>query len=436
LQTLIIDHLDADDLTDVRRNAKQLSPGLRQRFAQKIRECDAPGVCVAVYRGMFADYYRDELRRGAEIIARTEPEVKRGGGGGGGSPESKTAKAVVVAEEEEDEEENEKPPTTRDRSKCAAVCLTNTEAIETLLRAYMVDYDKIGGDRAPWPISRGAIVTFVLASDESVNGAATRVSLSLWRQYPGAPWRLTVQLQALKLNASGAFIRAKAGTGGATYRAADLNSSTWPEPSLIPPRASPSSLAHLRAFQLFMQEALSRALPPLPPTQQIASPSTSSSSSSVQPRSERKVAVAVESPTRDVSLVWNSALPTVFEFVASGDRVASEKLTRTFARVIAATAYAFASVVAIEPSVNHAVAASQTRGSYVSPVPRHIRLLRTAFPTLPIRVLYRGSGQGRVDAGSSAGPNSKSWRNSLSVPEMVGAAIAAGATDVAAVQLA
>lgn len=116
---------------------------------------------------------------------------------------------------------------------------------------------------------------------------------------------------------------------------------------------------------------------------------------------------------------------------------------RIFARVLAATAYAFATVVTIEPSAHHTVAVSETRDSYVSPVPRHIRLLRAAFPTLPIRVLYRREGRGRVHGLWSHGEAAKFWRNSLSVPEMVGVAaseavlgIGAGATDVAAVQLA
>ena len=125
----------------------------------------------------------------------------------------------------------------------------------------------------------------------------------------------------------------------------------------------------------------------------------------------------------------------IFEFAAPEGPTLSDAVTRMFARVIAATAYAFASVVTIEPTITHDISGTgQTRGSYVSPVPRHIRLLRDAFPTLPIRVLYRISGPSRVYAQSN-GAVSKTW-SSLSVPEMVGVAVAAGVTDVAAVRLA
>jgi hypothetical protein len=79
----------------------------------------------------------------------------------------------------------------------------------------------------------------------------------------------------------------------------------------------------------------------------------------------------------------------------------------------------------------------------VSPVPRHIRLLRDAFPALPIRVLYRGTGsvlyRGTGSSGyvlaKSSGAAAHS-RTNPTVPDMVESAVVAGVVDVAAVRLA
>ena len=417
LQDLVLAHFDIDELASARRNASQLVlSGLQSALARKIRACDTPGTCVAVYRGLYAEFYRQELRRedahaavaaadgGDEKKRAQSPEGKSGSG-------TETAGADVEAAENAD---------TRLARKCATVCLTGTEAIEALLRAYMTDTDRaFGGESAPWQEPTAIFVVFLQAATESVGGDPLRVQCRLVRRYSsshGSRWRMSVQLQIT-------------GTGPlAAYRAADLNAPVWLNPPR-PPSAAPSKTrAQLSAFGSFLRQVLERAEISPPP-----SSSSSSSSPSSSARSEQKVGADV-AVARAVTLDPSAEMSGLFDFVASGGPTTSAKATRAFARVLAATAYAFASVVTIEPSVNHVVTATQTRGSYVSPVPRHIRLLRDAFPTLPIRVLYRDSGQGRVYARSDDAA-SKTWRN-LSVPEMVGAAIAAGVTDVAAVRLA
>jgi hypothetical protein len=70
----------------------------------------------------------------------------------------------------------------------------------------------------------------------------------------------------------------------------------------------------------------------------------------------------------------------------------------------------------------------------VSPVPAHIWRLRRAFPTLPIRVLYRHTGVGRVFLPRPPRGNPVSWPTT-SVPKATRVAIEQGAADVAAVRL-
>jgi hypothetical protein len=78
----------------------------------------------------------------------------------------------------------------------------------------------------------------------------------------------------------------------------------------------------------------------------------------------------------------------------------------------------FASVLAAEPRVLPAT----TREAYISSLAEYVAELRRAFPTVPVRVLYRDSSGN----GSAVSP---------SVLEAVSRAAAAGATDVAAVRL-
>lgn len=106
------------------------------------------------------------------------------------------------------------------------------------------------------------------------------------------------------------------------------------------------------------------------------------------------------------------ARPHTFDFVPANDHgIASHQVTRAFARIVAATAYAFASVVTIEPRSRHYVkTGSDARHLGLSCTTTALRLLRDAFPTLPIRALYVGAIQKRMYAGWWPGP---------SVPEMV-----------------
>jgi hypothetical protein len=291
-----------------------------------------------------------------------------------------------------------------------------------LVRTYMVDWDTIGEERAPWQEQRGTICVFAQASNESVTGDAMRVSCSLHRSGDRGvwTWRFGLQMQVQRAGATTA------------YRAADLNARTWPDPLLNRTTASLTANAHLRAFRRFAREIMERASP------SISEPSIATPSSSLPPppppppppRTENKLAAG-----REVTLLPNSATSSVAEFVApDAGRIASPKVVRVFARILTAVAYAFASIATVEPTVNHHVAEAQKRDIYESPVPHQLGLLHRAFPMLPIRLLYRGSGQGRVYPSQNR-DESKSWP-SMDIHAMARVAkLVEGIPDVATVQL-
>ena len=154
LHDLVLAHFDIDDLAGARRDPTRfVLPALRRALDRKIRGCEAPGICRAVYRGRYAEFYGRELRRetahspppppppssklGDEKKRVRSPEARKvdsGDGDGGNDDDEKDAAKSVGA---------------RLARKCAAVCLTDTAAIETLLRAYTGDANRVGDDIAP-----------------------------------------------------------------------------------------------------------------------------------------------------------------------------------------------------------------------------------------------------------------------------------------------
>jgi hypothetical protein len=280
--------------------------------------------------------------------------------------------------------------------KYVNVCLTDTEGIEKLLRDYMIDFEKSAGN--PWQLDRGTVVQFAQAATESVTGDPVAVSFQLGRYYEpgGRQWRLELQIQMPTY-----FLPA--------YVSADRDATTWVDYLHTPTGATnKAKMPQMRALIRFLRDIFTRAAVP---------------------------SVSEHKDTENVTFETLPFQPNAFEFRAPRGRIASEDAIRVFARIVAAVAYTFASIVTIEPAENHSVGEKQTEEAYLSPIPTHIKRLRFAFPTLPIRVLYRRTGQGLVITPRPGGyANPRIWPT-LSVSEAVHIATTEGATDVAAVRL-
>jgi hypothetical protein len=404
LEALVLAHLDAEDLDVARRDTRQLPRGMRLALEQKIRECEAPGVCRATYRGLFERYYRRELDRDPLEKVDAKREVR--------APEEGDRDGTTAAGDRGGDRGAEDTDM-RNYDKCATACLTGTAAIENLVRAYMADYDADGRPTAaPWQELAGKILAFSQAATESVGGNSLNVVCRLTRHFYGPRhWRLIVSLQIFEPD----------------------------RPSYMP---SANARAQLRAFGSFMRRVLSQSSPLEPvsssPVGLLCWPSPPS-------RSQPELGIAAtpaavdDAKPRGVTLSWAPDTPGSFRFDSPFEaHDASAHAIRVFSRIIAALSYAFAGRLWVDPTINHQVPSTQTRDTYVSPVPRQLALLRGAFPTLPIRVLYRVAASptaGRVIASVGFGGPTRSWP-APTVPEMVRIAIAAGVTDVAAERIA
>ena len=391
LQTLVLEHLDLDDPAAVRRDTERLTPRLRQTFSVRLRACAAPGACAATYRALFSEHYRRESKRAAaaalELVGRAETK-----------------------DESHDDRDAERHLLPGQRV-CAQLCLVDTAAIESLLEDHMRDAADNG--KAPWQDFHGSLFNFLQPASESVTGDPTSVECRLiytgdYRPDVPAQWCLLLDIQVPTQMRP-------------VYDAADLRSLAWvaqAAPGDTPLADSPQT----RAVDGFMRDILERAALVVV----AAAGDESSRNSELAPIAEGKVVrdqapkVAVTAPAvSDPSSVALRRVKNRYEFAAPPGPVASSGATRVFARVLAALAYVFASVLTAEPRDLPGSEGRCGRNAYISSLTEYVTALRRAFPSVPLRVLYRDSDDGEPP----------------SVPEAVGLAAVADATDVAAVRL-
>jgi hypothetical protein len=394
LEDLVLEHLDARDIDRVRRGVSHVSTGLQDAVYRAVETCSSPGMCVTAYRTMFADYYAEALREDAE---KKSPKSKStsisGGHGGGGGDETKTerrqtrsSRGSPTKHERAEYADGEKGDMTGGRGlkrpeKCLTVCLTDTKDIETLIKNYMIDYNRIG-----------AWVKFAQAATESVSGDP--IAVSFYTKLYRGQWslELVIQMPPYILPA---------------YVATDRDAPTWTDPCKVyPGKFSKVDAPQMRALSHFMHDVLARS----------ALPSTNEHE---------------EDENVTLSVIAHS--PWMFEYHAPRDRIPSDHVIRVFARIVAAVAYAFASVVILQYNQTENVESTQTEETYRSPIPTHIEHVRRAFPTLPIRVLYYNTDEGRAVASHVGHSNPRTWPT-LSIPDAVRVAAASGVNDVVAVK--
>ena len=427
LADLVLEHLDAQDLDRARRDPTCLSPDIGRALHRLLDACTVPGACVRTYRALFTDHYGEALRDELAAVDKRREKKNDGdsGGGGGSGDETKRERvsplaSAILAESLADGAESRDAKMTavasRRPHKCATACLTDTQAIETLLKDYTVAYATRGG--SPWQEFRGTLFEFAQAATESVSGdpVAVRVALSYVSQYGvgrGADavenqWKLTVTVR-MPPHVLPAYV------------ASDRDSATWTD--YLHTRAGApnrSTDPAMRALGRFMRDILARA---------------ASSARELAPQEcETEGDEGVSLRCRPWGCCTDSTSPGEYAFYAPPGHVVSDDATRVFARIVRAVSAAFASIATLEPEENYRLGAGHTEAAYVSPVPAHILRVRRAFPTLPIRVLYRRTGEGLVFLPRPPRGNPISWPT-LSILEAVQIANAEGAGDVVAVRL-